>query len=227
MPRIPSPSPVASAASSSPFPALAAFSTSSSVVSTSSFPVGSRATASQASSSQEAAEERWADLLKPIKDLTVNWEVPLSRYLEEYMEELGELERGHLTAAAASVQPGSTDTFSRVNFVQAALLLQGTASVYSKKVEFLWQNVLKMQDLLASRKALDEAEASADGKRGGRRRGGPQHSFSDFTSVAALVCKAVHLKEEETSEPQHSQERKDHHQEKKRAALNFISVTPR
>ena len=29
-----------------------------------------------------------------------------------------------------------------VNFAEAALLLQGTASVYSKKVEFLWQMVL-------------------------------------------------------------------------------------
>ena len=45
-----------------------------------------------------------------------------------------------------------------VNFTEAALLLQGTASVYSKKVEFLWQNVLKMLDLLASRKALLEED---------------------------------------------------------------------
>ena len=40
------------------------------------------------------------------------------------------------------------------------MFLQGTASVYSKKVEFLWQAVLKMLDLLASKKALDEVEGT-------------------------------------------------------------------
>ena len=40
------------------------------------------------------------------------------------------------------------------------MFLQGTASVYSKKVEFLWQAVLKMLDLLTSKKALDEVEGT-------------------------------------------------------------------
>merc|ERR550519_634343 len=34
-----------------------------------------------------------------------------------------------------------------VNFAQAALILQGTASVYSKKIEFLYKLVLKMMEL--------------------------------------------------------------------------------
>ena len=38
------------------------------------------------------------------------------------------------------------------------MFLQGTASVYSKKVEYLWQSVLSMMALLASKKALDEVE---------------------------------------------------------------------
>lgn len=37
-------------------------------------------------------------------------------------------------------------------------------------MEFLWQNVLKMLDLLASRKALEDANAGEeDGGPGGRR----------------------------------------------------------
>ena len=91
-------------------------------------------------------DPRFSELLRPIKDLTQNWEVPLARYLEDYISELSDL---NLDLARGQ----------KVNFVEAALLLQGTASVYSKKVEFLWQNVLKMLDLLASRKAL---EASGD-----------------------------------------------------------------
>lgn len=107
---------------------------------------------SAASQSQDPDEQRFAELLKPIKDLTVNWEVPLGRYLQNYFEEISELSL-------------NLDNGQRVNFVEAALLLQGTASIYSKKVEFLWQNVLKMLDLLASRKALEEAaDGNVDGK---------------------------------------------------------------
>ena len=53
-------------------------------------------------------------------------------------------------------------SFLQVNFTEAAMFLQGTASVYSKKVEFLWQSVLKMIDLLASKKALDEVDAPGE-----------------------------------------------------------------
>ncbi len=56
-------------------------------------------------------EERFAELLKPIKDLTANWEVPLSRYLEEYIEELGDLSRmGHLEAKVR-ISEGDVDDF--------------------------------------------------------------------------------------------------------------------
>jgi condensin-2 complex subunit H2 len=48
----------------------------------------------------------------------------------------------------------------QINFTEAALFLQGTATVYSKKVEFLWQSVLKMLELLASKKALDEVDGT-------------------------------------------------------------------
>ena len=48
------------------------------------------------------------------------------RYLEDYIEELSEL---HI-----SLDGGRS---ARVNFAEAALLLQGTASVYSKKVQWL------------------------------------------------------------------------------------------
>ena len=124
-------------------------------------------------------DQRFAELLRPIKDLTTNWEVPLSRYLEDYIGELHELQIN------LDGRPGA-----RVNFTEAALILQGTASVYSKKVEFLWQNVLKMLDLLSSRKAL-EAAANSSGDGGdeanpaggttskGRRKKN-QHDFHDF-----------------------------------------------
>jgi hypothetical protein len=42
----------------------------------------------------------------------------------------------------------------QVDFTQAAFLLQGTANVYSKKVEYLYQYVLKMLHLLASQVSM-------------------------------------------------------------------------
>ena len=59
----------------------------------------------------------------PLHRLKVN--VCSCRYLEDYIEELSEL---HISL------DGRT---ARVNFAEAALLLQGTASVYSKKVPSL------------------------------------------------------------------------------------------
>ena len=42
------------------------------------------------SQSQESTieDQRFAELLKPIKDLTQNWEVPLAEIMSEYMDVL-------------------------------------------------------------------------------------------------------------------------------------------
>ena len=45
-------------------------------------------------------DRRFAELFKPIKDLTENWEFPLARYLEEYYDELHDVQisiDGHTT----------------------------------------------------------------------------------------------------------------------------------
>ena len=132
------------------------------------------------------------------------------RYLEDYIDELQEL---HIQL------DGRTQ---RVNFAEAALLLQGTVSVYSKKVEFLWQNVLKMLDLLASRKALEE-DAAPDGPGGRRsRKKGGMHDVNDFSLVAVELCKSTNMKHETASVGLPSDRVKD-----RKAALNFITVTPR
>ena len=51
---------------------------------------GAGTLSSQASNYDE--DVRFANLLKPIKDLTANWSVPLSNYLTQYHEELTQLE---------------------------------------------------------------------------------------------------------------------------------------
>lgn len=93
--------------------------------------------------------------------------------------------------------------------------LQGTAAVYSKKVEFLWQNVLKMLDLLASQKALEELEGGEKPKKCGKR-GHQQHDFSDFSAVSADMSRSINMKNSD-----------DFNMRDRKANLNFIIVTPR
>eukprot|EP00058_Branchiostoma_floridae_P022994 XP_002608484.1 hypothetical protein BRAFLDRAFT_128032 [Branchiostoma floridae] len=87
-----------------------------------------------------AVDKRFAHLLQPIKDLTKNWDVNLAAELENYLEELNTI-------------PFSFDGgLSTMNFVEAALLIQGSACVYSRKVELLYTLVYQSLEMLASKK---------------------------------------------------------------------------
>ena len=166
------------------------------------------ASSSQSSNYADEGDVRFVDLLKPIKDLTTNWSVPLSNYLTQYYEEIKELELE---------LDGQT---AKVNFAEAALFLQGTVSVYSKKVEFLWQNVLQMLDLLASKKALEadneEGDDEAGDGSGRKRKKGAQLDPNEFDLVSISVAKNTNLKSE-VKESVHS----------RKMNLKFIFVTPR
>ncbi|KAL3171987.1 hypothetical protein MRX96_043666 [Rhipicephalus microplus] len=77
-------------------------------------------------------EQRYANLLTPIRDLTKNFEVDIAAYLDQYL--------GELSQTPITYQEGE----SSVNFTQAAFLIQGSAFVYGKKVEYLHSLVQKM-----------------------------------------------------------------------------------
>jgi len=186
----------------------------------------------QLQSSQGLGEEdrRFAELLKPIKDLTANWNVPLAEYLQDYYQEISEI---HINL------DGKT---TRVNFAEAALFLQGTACVYSKKVEFLWQTVLGMLDTLASKRALEEAagDGSATGgeKSNKRRKGGQLFDPNNFSLIHLELTRNADLKTDfatstagsglvsgTDSAGGNAGNRKDVHSRK--MTLKFIFVTPR
>jgi len=162
--------------------------------------------ASQTQASQsDVDDQRFAELLKPIKDLTTNWEVPLADLLSAYIDDLQ-----HVTI---TFDGGETT----VNFAQAALLIQGTASVYSKKVEFLWQMVLQTLEMLRSKKEEEEgASGDVDGQtQKGSRKKNQVDMTREFGLLEADLGKNIDVKNEEES----LAERKN--------ALNFIYITPR
>ena len=96
-------------------------------------------------------------------------------------------------------------------------MLQGTASVYCKKVDFLWGLLNKMIDMLHSKKGgeADGADEGGEGGGVGRRRRRCVDMTAEFEDLVAVVAKNIDLKgDDETLED-------------RQAALNFIQVTPR
>ncbi|KAK7329469.1 hypothetical protein VNO77_23638 [Canavalia gladiata] len=84
------------------------------------------------------------------RDLESNWEVDLAKKLEEYLLKIcsGEItgeEEGHIP----------------VNFAEAALLLQGSIQVYSRKVEYLYNLVLRALEFLTQKRQQDHIDGAS------------------------------------------------------------------
>ncbi|XP_062347470.1 condensin-2 complex subunit H2 [Cinclus cinclus] len=88
----------------------------------------------------EAVDSRFLHLHQPIRDLTKNWEVDVATQLGEYLEELDQI--------CISFDNGKTT----MNFMEAALLIQGSACIYSRKVEHLYMLVCQALDCISNKK---------------------------------------------------------------------------
>ncbi len=96
-------------------------------------------------------EHRYQHLLQPIQDLAQNWDVDIADSLSEYLEELESLQ----------VSFGDKSEKS-LNFAEAALVIQGSAAIYSKKVEYLYKLVFQALDLFSNKGASDNLKASSN-----------------------------------------------------------------
>ena len=90
----------------------------------------------------EPREKRYAKFLEPLKDLATNWNIDVAKDLEEYLHELEGL----------TVSFGANGA-SNLNFAEAALLIQGSAVVYSRKVEYLYSLIYHALDVLSAKSA--------------------------------------------------------------------------
>jgi len=96
--------------------------------------------------------------IKPLRDLAQNWDIDIASCLQDYLAELGQV--GHpvphsvlpLSLLEEEEMGGTTaDNGSKTNFAQAALLLQNSSFVYSRKVEYLYSLVYSaLNELIAS-----------------------------------------------------------------------------
>ncbi|XP_058100075.1 condensin-2 complex subunit H2-like [Magnolia sinica] len=83
-------------------------------------------------------------ILQPNRDPKSNWAVDLAKNLEDYLLKICSRE------IEAEVEGGHPS----VNFVEVALLIQGSIQVYSRNVEYLYSLVLHALEFI-SQKRLD------------------------------------------------------------------------
>jgi len=91
-------------------------------------------------------------ILQANRDPESNWEVDVAKSLEEYLLKI------------CSGEVSGEDGAHSVNFAEAALLLQGSVQVYSRKVEFLYSLVLHALEFLSQKKQdqLENGSAQAN-----------------------------------------------------------------
>ncbi|XP_006658614.1 condensin-2 complex subunit H2 [Oryza brachyantha] len=83
-------------------------------------------------------------ILQANRDPESNWEVDVAKSLEEYLLRI------------CSGEINGEDAAHSVNFAEAALLLQGSVQVYSRKVEYLYTLVLNALEFLSQKKQDQE-----------------------------------------------------------------------
>ncbi|XP_019426450.1 PREDICTED: condensin-2 complex subunit H2-like isoform X2 [Lupinus angustifolius] len=84
------------------------------------------------------------------RDLESNWEVDLAKKLEEYLLKISS---GQIT--------GDEENNITLNFAEAALLLQGSIQVYSRKVEYLYTLVLCALEFLSQKRQQDYIDGAS------------------------------------------------------------------
>lgn len=100
---------------------------------------------------EELKENRFAHLLKPIRDLQDNFNVDLAHELEEYLEQLEN---------AQFAFEGTRHVV--VDFAEAALVIQGSALVFSKKVEYLYNLTYQALEAVKGRRRGPDGQPEED-----------------------------------------------------------------
>ena len=128
-------------------------------------------------STQGSDNQRFQQLLAPIRDLAENWNIDLASQLEEYLEEVGQIE--------ITFDNGRT----RIDFVEAALLIQGSTQVFSRKVEYLYALVVQTLELLTNQKKSEHPSSPR------AARAHNNNDTADLLSLDDLPTRVSELKE--------------------------------
>ncbi|KZV29363.1 hypothetical protein F511_15895 [Dorcoceras hygrometricum] len=101
----------------------------------------------------ESSSAKLLQTLQPLRDLESNWNVDLAKSLEEYLLKICS---GEISCKDHSL--------TSVNFAEAALVLQGSAQVYGRKVEYLYSLVLHALEFISQKRQEDQSASTSTEK---------------------------------------------------------------
>lgn len=146
----------------------------------------------------EDVESRFLHLLQPIRDLTKNWEVDVAAQLGEYLEELDQI--------SISFDGGKTT----MNFIEAALVIQGSACIYSRKVEYLYSLVYQALDFISNKKREKQpCSVGEDGRDADATFGTEEEEFLSLDDIKDSSQGSVDMRREQQP-----------------SAVNIVPLTP-
>lgn len=108
-------------------------------------------------------------MVQPLRDLESNWEVDVAKNLEDYLLKIcsGEVtgeDNGHLS----------------INFAEAAMVIQNSIQVYSRKVEYLYSLVLNALEFITQQSQPNQSEEGGEsGDHSDRDEEGGERSAPD------------------------------------------------
>lgn len=120
---------------------------------------------------------RFNVLLNPIRDLAANWGIDVAKELSEYAESLG-IDINERDATEQRRSFNSDHSTAPIDFAEAALLVQGSTSIYSRKVEHLYSLVYHAVSELNQ---YQEKEKAA-----GNGSSSPKHKGSDADALLSI-----------------------------------------
>lgn len=115
-------------------------------------------------------DNRFKALIQPIKDLATNWDIDIAESLTEYLEELDALRISF---------NGKND----LNFAEAALLIQGSTTIYSKKVEYLHQLVLQALEFLSTKKVNSYGNSDGNNNNNNNSDGNSKNRRNNYSQL--------------------------------------------
>ncbi|CCI47985.1 unnamed protein product [Albugo candida] len=131
---------------------------------------------------------RFQHLLQPIRDLSQNWNIDLAQELEEYLEELEHLKIAFDKESEFSVSKKEESKTSFLNFAEAALVIQNTSAIYSRKVEYLYALVFQVLEYISRPQSSNVSNEPQTDKN--------SHPSNDtFTDPLPIVLKLAECKQ--------------------------------
>ncbi|KAK3262822.1 hypothetical protein CYMTET_28343 [Cymbomonas tetramitiformis] len=137
----------------------------------------------------EAVQNRFQHLKAPLKDLVANWNVDIASDLDDYLNILENI--------TFSFEGGEFE--SSLNFAEAALLIQGSTCIYSKKVELLHKLVYQALDFISDKKRKEKSgEGNEEGEEIERNC---QEEIESFLNAEFDLDEAKNIDLDETTRP--------------------------